>query len=134
MAPIRNASVIYKASPTTYPIPGEHIVYTESDTIDLNDVALDGGILIKVLALSVDPYFRGKMRDPKEKSYSPTFEFGRPYAFSVALRPRVHLTLQAPRLTGFGIGVVLRSENPDVKVGDHVNINNSCRTLADSYL
>lgn len=34
------------------------------------------------------------------------------------------------RLTGFRIGVVLRSENPDIKVGEHVNIDNRCRKSA----
>lgn len=46
-----------------YPIPGKDIVvYDESETIDLDDVSLDGGFLVKTLVLSIDPYMRGKMR------------------------------------------------------------------------
>lgn len=45
-----------------YPIPGKDIIYDESETIDLEHVPLDGGFLIKTLALSLDPYMRGRMR------------------------------------------------------------------------
>ena len=53
-----------------YPEPGKTTVYDESETIDLDSVALNGGFLVKTLVLSVDPYLRGKMRDPKIQSYS----------------------------------------------------------------
>lgn len=46
-----------------YPIPGETTRYDTTQKIDL-DMALDGGVIIKVLALSVDPYQRGRMRPP----------------------------------------------------------------------
>ena len=36
--------------------------------IDEN-ASLDGGILLKPLELSVDPYLRGRMRDESVKSY-----------------------------------------------------------------
>jgi hypothetical protein len=32
----------------------------------------------------------------------------------------MHLTLLATRINNFGVGVVVRSENPDVQVGDHL--------------
>jgi len=76
-------------------------VYDESETIDLETIPLNGGALIKVLELSVDPYFRGRMRDPSVKSYSPPFTLGQP-------------------LEGNGVGVVLRSENSKLKTGDHI--------------
>ena len=41
-----------------------------SETIDLDKVALKGGILTKTLSLSVDPYLRGKMRDPRIEDYT----------------------------------------------------------------
>lgn len=51
---------------------------SDAETIDLDHVILNGGILAKTLYLSVDPYMRGRMRDPKIPSYSPTFDLGKP--------------------------------------------------------
>lgn len=48
-----------------YPIPGRTTVYDESETIDLENVPLDGGILIKTLVVSIDPYLRRMMIDSK---------------------------------------------------------------------
>ncbi len=56
-----------------YPEPGKTTVYDTTQTIDLENVPLNGGILIKALVLSVDPYLRGKMRDPAIESYSVSF-------------------------------------------------------------
>ena len=53
-----------------YPEPGKTTVYDESETIDPDTVPLNGGFLVKTLVLSVDPYLRGKMRDPGVESYS----------------------------------------------------------------
>lgn len=52
-----------------YPIPGRTTVCDESETIDLENAPLNGGFLIKILSVSIDPYMRGRMRDPKIKSY-----------------------------------------------------------------
>jgi NADPH-dependent curcumin reductase CurA len=48
-----------------YPEPGKTTVYDTTQTIDLQTVALNGGILIKTLELSIDPYLRGRMRVPE---------------------------------------------------------------------
>jgi NADPH-dependent curcumin reductase CurA len=53
-------------------------VYDTTRTIDPERVALDGGLLVKLLDLSVDPYLRGRMRSPEVKSYSPPFALGEP--------------------------------------------------------
>ena len=45
-------------------------MYDDSQTIDLETVPLEGGFLVKVLVLSVDPYMRGRMRAPSKSSYS----------------------------------------------------------------
>ena len=42
-------------------MPGRTIIYDDSETIDLDNVPLEGGILVKTLVLSIDPYFRGLM-------------------------------------------------------------------------
>ena len=54
-----------------YPIPGETVVADHSQTIDLDNVSLEGGkVLVKALSISVDPYLRGKMRHANKKSYN----------------------------------------------------------------
>lgn len=49
-----------------------------AETIDLDTVPLNGGVLVKSLYLSVDPYMRGRLRDPKIKYYSTPYEAGKP--------------------------------------------------------
>ncbi|KAF7982667.1 hypothetical protein HWV62_27129 [Athelia sp. TMB] len=62
----------------TYPIPGETFIYDDSQTIELDTVPLNGGILIKVIVLSSDPYLRGRMRAPEIPSYMPAMQIGQP--------------------------------------------------------
>ncbi|GJE91329.1 NADP-dependent oxidoreductase [Phanerochaete sordida] len=101
MAPVKNGRLLFNEVPTGYPEPGKTTVYDDSQTIDLESVPLNGGVLVKILVVSVDPYLRGKMRDSSVKSYSAAFVIGEP-------------------IFNFGVGVVLRSENPSVKAGDHL--------------
>ena len=56
---------------TGYPEPGKTTVYDESETIDLESVPLNGGVLVKTLVLSIDPYMRNRMRPaaPNSKAY-----------------------------------------------------------------
>ncbi|KAJ6455894.1 hypothetical protein C8R47DRAFT_1250596 [Mycena vitilis] len=111
MAPTTNARVLFNSVPTgvpclyfmrwilsdylhfaDYPVPGETTVYDTSQTIDLETHPLDGGFIVRTLVLSVDPYFRGLMNG------------GKSYVV----------------LHGFGVGVVLRSENSEVNPGNYV--------------
>ncbi|KAG5727882.1 Zinc-type alcohol dehydrogenase-like protein PB24D3.08c, partial [Termitomyces sp. T112] len=101
MAPIRNARTIFNSVPTGYPIPGKTTVYDDTKTIDIGNTPLNGGFVLKTLVLSVDPYLRGRMRAPNDKSYAPPFTLGEP-------------------LISHGIGVVVRSENAKAQVGSHV--------------
>ncbi|THH07343.1 hypothetical protein EW146_g9348 [Bondarzewia mesenterica] len=101
MAPVTVGRTIYKEIPPGYPEPGKTIVHDVSKTIDLENQPLNGGFLVKTLVLSIDPYLRGKMRDPKIPGYVPAFIIGEP-------------------LYNFGVGVVLRSEHAGLKKGDHV--------------
>jgi NADPH-dependent curcumin reductase CurA len=57
-----------------YPEPGKTTVYDTTEMIDLQTVVLNGGILIKTLELSIDPYMRGRMQAPTVKSYSVSCE------------------------------------------------------------
>lgn len=60
MAPVTNGRHLFNEIPSGYPIPGQTTVYDVSQTIDLENVALDGGLLLKTLVVSVDPYLRGR--------------------------------------------------------------------------
>lgn len=53
-----------------YPEPGKTVKYDTSAEIDPETVPLNGGFIVKTLVISIDPYMRGRMRDPAIKSYS----------------------------------------------------------------
>ncbi|EMD39221.1 hypothetical protein CERSUDRAFT_93269 [Gelatoporia subvermispora B] len=101
MAPIRNGRHLYLELPIGLPVPGKTTAYDNSRTIDLENVTLDGGILIKTLVFSIDPFIRGRMRAPNVNTHIPALQFGEP-------------------LSSYGVGKVLRSENSIFKPGDHV--------------
>ncbi|KJA24396.1 hypothetical protein HYPSUDRAFT_136347 [Hypholoma sublateritium FD-334 SS-4] len=101
MAPITNGRVLFAAIPSGYPVLGQDLVYDTTQTIDLESVPLGGGVLIKTLDLSVDPYMRQRMRPAEVPSYLPAFPLGEP-------------------IVSAGIAVVLRSEHAGFKAGDHV--------------
>jgi len=75
------------------------LVVDKSQTIDLDNHPLHGGVLFKILALSVDPYMRGRMNEVR--GYRAGFTLGQP-------------------IDNHGVGRVLRSENPKFKPGDNV--------------
>lgn len=97
MAP--NKTLIFKKVPTGVPVPGQDLV-VESREIDL-DTPPKGGLILQVLYASFDPYLRGRMRDPSVKSYVPAFDLGGPVANAT-------------------VSKVLKSDNPEYKVGDLV--------------
>lgn len=61
------------------------------EELDVDSVELHGGVLVKNLALSLDPYMRGRMRDPKIQSYAPAYDLGKV-------------------IQGYGVGEVVRSD------------------------
>ncbi|KAF8891568.1 hypothetical protein CPB84DRAFT_1826199 [Gymnopilus junonius] len=101
MAPVANGRVLFNSYPTGYPEPGKTAVYDTTETIDLDTVSLNGGFLLKTLDISIDPYLRGRMVQPTTSSYSSSWEIGQV-------------------INSHAVGIVLRSENSDVKVGDHI--------------
>ncbi|KAK2009662.1 zinc-binding dehydrogenase [Colletotrichum eremochloae] len=85
MAPTPNKSFVFKQVPQGLPVPGQDLV-VEDRPIDL-DQDLNGGILIKVLYSSFDPYMRGRMRPAEAgKSYIPPFELNGVIASSIVAR------------------------------------------------
>ncbi|KAI9304133.1 hypothetical protein BJ944DRAFT_267302 [Cunninghamella echinulata] len=95
---VSNKQVIFSKVPTGYPVAGEHITIKTTE-FDLDQPLNDGEFITKTLDLSVDPYFRGRMRDASIKSYSPAFIVDEPL--------NGHVMLQ-----------VVRSKNNNYKEGD----------------
>jgi hypothetical protein len=56
-----------------FPEPEKTTGTDTSGTIDLENVALDGGFLVKTLVLSIDPYMRHRMREPDVPSFAVRF-------------------------------------------------------------
>ncbi|KAJ7752416.1 hypothetical protein DFH07DRAFT_825215 [Mycena maculata] len=98
----QNPRVVFAKRPgTRIPVPGEHIIFESSRSIDLDSVPLNGGFLTKTLMLSPEPFMRERMRDLHVPSYS------------------THAVLGEP-LVSFGLVVVLRSEKEGINPGDHL--------------
>lgn len=96
---VSNKTFVYKKIPTGLPVAGEHLD-VEDRPIDI-DTAPAGGIVLKVLHASYDPYLRGRMRDPAIKSYQPAFEVGDAVVNSV-------------------VGEVIKSDTAEFPVGEPV--------------
>ena len=79
MPTVKNGTVYYAAHPVDKIVPGVTTKYVE-DEIDLQTVPLNGGVLIKVIALSSDPYMRYRMREPESKhaTFCPPLKIGQP--------------------------------------------------------
>ncbi|CAE6461178.1 unnamed protein product [Rhizoctonia solani] len=102
MSITQNPAAIFNSVPKGYPVLNETII-TGSSTIDLDNVPLSGGILIKSIYLSIDPYLRGRMREVSSQSYVDGFEIGKPIA-------------------NFGIGKVIRTDKDGVHLGDFLYV------------
>ena len=97
MAP--NKTLVYKKIPQGMPVPGEHLVI-EDKPVD-TDSAPSNGLVVKLQYASLDPYLRGRMRDPSVKSYASAFEPGTGVANACA-------------------GTVVKSDNSDFPEGTQV--------------
>ncbi|KIO30146.1 hypothetical protein M407DRAFT_225444 [Tulasnella calospora MUT 4182] len=93
MSPTPNPTILFVSNPQGIPVPGEDLIHRPDITIDIDNEPLNGGVLTKTVALGIDPYMRRRMQ----------FEY----------KPNTPVL-------GCGIGVVLRSENPKFRVGDHI--------------
>ena len=79
MPTVKNGTLLYAQHPGAgeHDVPGVHTKYVEED-IDLDAVPLNGGVLIKTIALSADPYQRYRMREPSIPHFCPPFAIGHP--------------------------------------------------------
>lgn len=97
---VQNRGLIFKKAPSGWPVPGEHLAI-ETRNFDLEASPPEDGITTKNYYVSFDPYQRGRMRNPEQKSYSPPFELGKP-------------------ITNSAVSKVLKSDNSKFKEGDLV--------------
>ncbi|EEH15875.1 hypothetical protein PABG_05962 [Paracoccidioides brasiliensis Pb03] len=72
-----NKALFFSKVPIEYPVPGEHLT-VQTVPFDPSAPAPDNGITVQSLYTSFDPYMRGRMRDPEIKSYTPSYELGKP--------------------------------------------------------
>lgn len=89
-----NHEILFASRPVGAPTP-ENFTYREAPT----PKAPAGGVLLRLLWLSVDPYLRGRMSEGK--SYAQPFEPGEPLASG-------------------GVAEVVESDNPKLPVGSNV--------------
>ena len=54
---VSNMSLVFLKVPTDAPVPGEHLDKRTKE-LDVDHVALQGGVLVRVKAVSMDPYMR----------------------------------------------------------------------------
>ncbi|GJE93759.1 NADP-dependent oxidoreductase [Phanerochaete sordida] len=103
MPVVKNGTVYYVQQPADLIVPGETVKYVEEE-IDLDNVPLNGGVLLKTVALSSDPYMRYRMREPDSArtTFCPVLKLNKP-------------------VDNFGVATVLRSEDPNFKAGDFVD-------------
>ncbi|VDB92596.1 unnamed protein product [Peniophora sp. CBMAI 1063] len=101
MAPVPNSRLVFRELPSGLPDPSSVFELDATPTIDVNAVELDGGFLVRILSLSLDPYMRNRMRPADTEGDMPALPLGQV-------------------VTGFGVAQVVRSEHPSFPAGCHV--------------
>lgn len=61
MSPTQNPTIIFVSATQGIPAPGEHLVYRQDITIDIDNEPLNGGILTKTVALGIDRWLSMRM-------------------------------------------------------------------------
>jgi NADPH-dependent curcumin reductase CurA len=69
---LSNAGLIFKKVPKAFPVIGEHI-NVETRELDPDMPPPEGGLTVKNIYISFDPYQRGCMREPDDASWAPPF-------------------------------------------------------------
>lgn len=98
-----NNAIIFTKAPTEFPVVGEHLKYEKRD-YSLPEPS-QGEIITENIYVSIDPYQRGRMRNPEVKSYSPPYNLNEP-------------------VRNFGVAKVYKSKNEKFSVGDLVFLRN----------
>ncbi|KAK9475057.1 uncharacterized protein V1510DRAFT_388450 [Dipodascopsis tothii] len=95
MSSVKSKSVVFQKIPDGMPTADSLGVVTSEVSL----TPPPGGLVLKTLYVSVDPYMRGRMRPAEVKSYVPAFDLGKP-------------------LSNFGVASVVASAADGFKVGD----------------
>lgn len=74
---VANIGLIFKKAPEAFPVIGEHLD-VETREFNFDSEPPQGGLTVKNLYISFDPYQRGCMRDPDNASWAPSFTIGHP--------------------------------------------------------
>jgi NADPH-dependent curcumin reductase CurA len=120
MVKVKNGTVIYAAHPTGHIEPDVHVKYVEKE-IDLDNVPLNGGVLLKTIAVSSDPYMLYRMRDPSIQMFTPAIPLGSPCVHPALYCSRIsNSNVALISVDNNGVAKVLRSENPNFKPGEYV--------------
>ncbi|KAI0701977.1 NADP-dependent leukotriene B4 12-hydroxydehydrogenase [Cytidiella melzeri] len=100
---MKNPSLVFVAQPKPHSLieDGVHVKVEERD-LDLDNAPLNGGVLLKTLILSSDPYLRYRFREPSVETFCPPILIGDP-------------------VDNTGLAKVLRSDVPDFQPGDIVS-------------
>ncbi|KAG8783121.1 hypothetical protein FRC12_020075 [Ceratobasidium sp. 428] len=104
MTPVNNTSAIFNEVPQGR-LVADRTITTRVDKIDLDAAHLNGGILVKMLYLSVEPYLRAMMRPLSTSSGIPAYKIGE-------------------SVFGFAIATVLRTERAGINVEDKLYVTN----------
>ncbi|KAK6496829.1 hypothetical protein TWF481_001813 [Arthrobotrys musiformis] len=97
---VQSKSLVFNSIPDGYPVPGQDLI-VQSSEVDITK-APEGGVVLKVLFVSIDPYMRGRMRDASITSYSPAYPLGQ-------------------AIEGGGIAKILHSSHATLKQNDIVS-------------
>ncbi|KAL8672515.1 MAG: hypothetical protein Q9168_003018 [Polycauliona sp. 1 TL-2023] len=97
---VQNKGLIFKQVPQGFPVPGKDLV-VEDQGFDLDAEPPKDGVTTQNFFLSFDPYQRGRMRAPENKSYFAPFELGK-------------------AITNSAVAKVLKSSNSKFAEGDVV--------------
>lgn len=97
---VTNHQILFnKAQPTGLPKPGEITTRGKAE-LDIDSVPLNGGVITRNIAVSLDPTMRNRMKGDIGY-FSPPYQVGKP-------------------VTAIGIGEIVRSEHKDYSAGDVV--------------
>ena len=75
---VKNGKLVYVKHPEGHYQPGVHSKYIEEE-LDTDAVPLNGGVLVRLIAMSSDPYMRYRLREVDVPMFAPAIPLGSTY-------------------------------------------------------